>query len=1098
MYDDGAYPDGRVDNDKRLVQAKAFFAKIENDKSLVFHYANYSNPFSEENANRYVVIGVSRVKKVGDILFYGGTDEETKKKFGGAYVWQANVETHYPAQGFRVPYHRFMDDSDVLEEITFYPENPRCFKYGSRHVSDDDALAFTERFIEIATCLENRGDANENWTQRRHWLNSIVAELWQSRGLYPGLARVFDLIGLGEVIGFLQTAVDTSGEKDLLDNVVAWLDEKTESLPILLPKDETNRIRRQWALRTEDERRLLTGTIPKFDLPREQIEKIISDRRSANGLDVDLSEIAENPYLLSERFAGDDPDDVVPFSLVDHGVFPSPDLGGQFFCDPDDPRRLRALCVDRLKSETKHTFMTCGQMLQDVNRRLVTLPEWKRAEFTDRYLEVDRATLEPAIVLRREDERDYAYLRSIYEAEREIEHRVRQLASLPDIRFTSPVTESHWKDLLFDPQSPLVEKSRPEYEKAIVTQATVCAQVFNRPVSVICGVAGSGKTTIIDAILKAIEKAHGTQATFLLLAPTGKAADRIREKTGKAASTIHSFLAHHGWLNDNLTLKRQDGRQEEDVTTYVIDEASMLDLELTATLFRAIRLNSVQRVIFVGDPNQLPPIGRGRVFADIIDWFRENQPESVGQLEINLRQKENRATGKGTGILDLAALYVRNSGLADRKDEDDAVRAECVFQRLQDLPSDGTFDKDLRLIYWKNADDLMDKLVERMVADMEEDRGLAFNSEAPHLLWLAAGRDDTHPMRADYHQVITPYRHEDFGTNAINDRIQREARGGSIDRIGRLAGITLFDKVLQYRNRGASDPIWAYNSDAGENQKLDIFNGELGFVVPHGMDGKKWKSPYFRLSRFQVRFSRKEHLAVSYGEKPGYVNENGRRIFLRKENPEDNLELAYAISVHKAQGSEFDRVYFVVPKEKMALLSPELFYTGITRATRHCTIFVQDDIAPLLRMYRPESSHLVGINSSLFDFAPVPDGFELIRREGFMEEYRVHQTLAKHMVRSKSEVIIANILFDRGIAFYYEKPLYAPDGSFYLPDFTIVYRGEQYYWEHLGMLEIEKYSKHWELKTAWYRKHFPERLLTTEESGKLSSDAAQIVDTVFK
>lgn len=1097
MYDDGAKTDGRVDNDKRLVQTKAFFNEIENDKSLVFHYANYSNPFSEENANRYVVVGVSRVKKVGNIVFYGGTDEETKKKFGGAYVWQANVETYYPDQGFRIPYHRFMNDPNILEEITFYPDNPRCFKYGSRHVSDDDALSLVERFIEIASFLQNMSDTSENWAQRLKWLNSVVAEVWQSRGLYPGLARVFDLIGLGEMIGSLRTAVDTGGEKDLLDNVVVWLDGKTERLPVLLPKDEVSRIRRQWALRMEDERRLLIETVPRFDLPKEQIEKIISDQRSENGLDVDLEEIAVNPYLLSERFVGDDPDDVVPFSRIDHGVFPSPDLGGQFFCDPDDPRRLRALCVDRLKFETKHTFMPCGQMLQDVNHRLVTLPNWKRTEFTDRYLEVDRTTLEPAIVFRREGERDYAYLRSVYEAEREIEGHVRQLANLANIRFTSPVTESHWKDLLFDPQSPLVEKSRAEYEEAIVTQAAVCAQVFNRPVSVVCGAAGTGKTTIIDAILKAIEKAHGTQATFLLLAPTGKAADRIREKTGMAASTIHSFLAQHGWLNDNLTLKHSGGRQEEDVTTYVIDEASMLDLELTATLFRAIRSNSVQRVIFVGDPNQLPPIGRGRVFADIIGWLRENQPESVGELEVNLRQMENRVTGKGTGILDLAALYVRNSSLANSKDEDDRVRTERTFQRLQDLPSDGTVDKDLRLIYWNDADDLLDKLVERMVADMEEDKDLSFDPEAPHLLWLAGEHDDTHPMRADYHQVITPYRHEDFGTDAINQRIQREARGSSIDRIGQLASITLFDKVLQYRNRGASNPIWAYNSDAGENQQLNIFNGELGFVVPHGLDGRKWKSAYFRLSRFQVRFSRKEHLAVSYGEKLGYVTTNDRKRFLPKENPEDNLELAYAISVHKAQGSEFDRVYFVVPKEKMALLSPELFYTGITRATRHCTIFVQDDVAPLLRMRRPESSHLVGINSSLFDFAPVPDGFELIRREGFMEEYRIHQTLADYMVRSKSEVIIANILFDRDISFYYEKPLYAPDGSFYLPDFTIVYRGEQYYWEHLGMLESEEYRTHWELKKAWYEKHFPERLLTTEESGKLSFDAAQIAETVF-
>ena len=97
------------------------------------------------------------------------------------------------------------------------------------------------------------------------------------------------------------------------------------------------------------------------------------------------------------------------------------------------------------------------------------------------------------------------------------------------------------------------------------------------------------------------------------------------------------------------------------VTTYVIDEASMLDLELAAALFRAINWTTVQRVILVGDPSQLPPIGSGRVFADIIDWLRANHPDSVGELTENLRQMENRLDGRGTGILELASVYVRSA-----------------------------------------------------------------------------------------------------------------------------------------------------------------------------------------------------------------------------------------------------------------------------------------------------------------------------------------------------------------------------------------------------------------------------------------------------
>ena len=139
----------------------------------------------------------------------------------------------------------------------------------------------------------------------------------------------------------------------------------------------------------------------------------------------------------------------------------------------------------------------------------------------------------------------------------------------------------------------------------------------------------------------------------------------------------------------------------------------------------------------------------------------------------------------------------------------------------------------------------------------------------------------------------------------------------------------------------------------------------------------------------------------------------------------------------------------------------------------------------------------MGINCSLFEFTPVPDGFELIRRKGFYEEGKIHRTLADIMVRSKSEVIIANILFDREIAFEYEKPLYAPDGSFYLPDFTVHWRGERYFWEHLGLLHQEEYQNHWNCKKRWYEQHFPGRLVVTEESGNLSIDANEVIAQHF-
>ena len=118
------------------------------------------------------------------------------------------------------------------------------------------------------------------------------------------------------------------------------------------------------------------------------------------------------------------------------------------------------------------------------------------------------------------------------------------------------------------------------------------------------------------------------------------------------SSTIHSHLAKCGWINKNFTLKRFGGSTSKDVNTIIIDECSMIDLNLFATLIRSINWNSVQRLILIGDHNQLPPIGRGRVFADTIDWLKEEFPDNVGILTDNIRQLINTVEGNGHGILD--------------------------------------------------------------------------------------------------------------------------------------------------------------------------------------------------------------------------------------------------------------------------------------------------------------------------------------------------------------------------------------------------------------------------------------------------------------
>jgi exodeoxyribonuclease V alpha subunit len=288
--------------------------------------------------------------------------------------------------------------------------------------------------------------------------------------------------------------------------------------------------------------------------------------------------------------------------------------------------------------------------------------------------------------------------------------------------------------------------------------------------------------------------------------------------------------------------------------------------------------------------------------------------------------------------------------------------------------------------------------------------------------------------------------------------IQKHIAEALLDKVGELDGITFFDKVIQIRNRPKSDMASAYNVKTRKIDKIELFNGELGFVKPHGFDANKWRwQKDFWLQHFQVVFSRKRDHWVNYGSKLGKYDTNR---WIPRQPVEENLELAYAISVHKAQGSEFERTYVIVPKSKTALLSPELFYTAVTRATRHCTLMVEQDVSVLINIRRREKSHLLQINSSLFEFRPVPE--PLLHLGSWYEEGKIHEALVGCMVRSKSEVIIANLLTTAGIPFRYEVPLFAPDGTFYLPDFTIDWAGKSFFgsiWGCCGTQNTKKPGK---------------------------------------
>jgi len=1052
-------------NDTRRNLAKEYFDQLVPNETILVYYANYSNPFSDEDRQRYVVVGIARLSQsVGKEMFFENVSEENKRDYANGLVWQRSLTSAYTEQGMRIPYELYYDNAEVLENIIIEPDNPRAFKYATREISDDDLITLVERLIGVSEYLTDLGDTSQNWSLRKQWLSGLLSDLWKNRGAYPGFPQVLNYLGR-----------DDLAKKYLLetrrnDSVQAFSAIKGELL-------SDPRTKRTIALKGKDKETLLLDILPRFNLTKEQVAALIDKDGVSNGITSTAKDIIENPYLLCEQYIGNNQDDVISFYQIDNGALPSPEYGVEAMTDVDSAVRFRALCVDALRWDNTHSFTPYERVLDLANHRVSKMRDWRQNTFSNVYFEVDRDTLTKAITFRNDDHgKLYLYLNEVYDDERLVEATLKQLASRADIQLKQPVTAEKFKDLLFQGTSPLA--GVPEYAEAIQKQAEVCAEVFRKGLCVISGAAGTGKTSLVGKIIEKIKQTEGAGVAIRLLAPTGKAAERIREKTGQPATTIHSLIASGGWLNDNMSFKHSGGSSDKNVNTVIIDETSMVDLSLLATLFRAIHWNNVKRLILVGDPNQLPPIGRGKVFADTIEWLRREHPENVGELKHNIRQMENRVNKRGTGIVDLAEILIQEKQNEIAK----SVREE-VLRKIQE---GDIVDKDLTVRYWQTVDDLDELLRLELIRDLgsdAEDKDLADR-------WTEICKlPDSADRNPALFQVLSPFRGDDHGTDRLNVILQSLLNRGWASRFT-LDGITLFDKVIQFVNRPKSNPIYAFNWGTRKNEPIEVFNGDMGFAYPHGFDKKKL-GYMNRLEHFTVKFKGKESFSVGYGSNIGKTD----RGWWIKEDPINNLELAYAISVHKSQGSEFGTVYLVLPKRKSSTLSMELLYTAVTRAKGKLVLFIQEDISTLSCLTKIERSAVRRINSSVFKFEPLPE--QLSYLPSYYEEYKVIATLEDYFVRSKSEALIANALHASGLDFSYEKPLFAPDGTMYLPDFTVTFQGNDYYWEHWGLLDQQRYAEHTAVKKRWYEKHFPDRLVESFEGNDISTQIKNICQEKF-
>ena len=637
--------------------------------------------------------------------------------------------------------------------------------------------------------------------------------------------------------------------------------------------------------------------------------------------------------------------------------------------------------------------------------------------------------------------------------------------------------ENSWREIV-DAQLDISDSDAldPDEERARSEKAAGLEEIFRSRVSIVVGPAGTGKTTLLRALCMVPEVRNGG---VTLLAPTGKARVRLEQQTGiPGGKTIAQFLRPLDRYDAETGryLVTGSSKRSSESKTVVIDEASMMTEEQLAAVLDG--LSGVERLILVGDARQLPPIGSGRPFLDIIAFLQPDDIEArfprVAPCFVELTV-QRRQIGQGRDDLLLAEWFAGGVPSPEADEIWDALESTGRTQHVE-------------VIQWKSAAELQGLLIERLVSELglegpEDENGFEaslggspygsavyFNAASPKYGSDGAGKG------AERWQILSPVRAHEHGVDSINRRIQQQfrkrvqdwaqsrqiTRGDGLEgRTRRLTakpfgrqGILYGDKVINLNNGSRKDVYPKGEADY-------LANGEIGIVVGQyrskkwPFDGPPWK------------------LEVEFSTQPGFKYGFSAREF--SEDGEDPLELAYALTIHKSQGSEFSISFVIIP-DPCRLLSRELLYTALTRHQEKVLILLQGEPRSLRQYSAAEHSVIANRMTNLFQ-APQP--VEVHGR--LFEENLIHRTRRGEQVRSKSEVIIANLLHALDIDYEYERELRGKDNTVRYPDFTIdsVELGLTTYVEHLGMLSDPSYEQAWRRKKDWYEQNG-----ITEEGGE--------------
>ena len=1044
----------------QLTMLDTYFSSVKPNNSLCFYYAKRT-PLAEDN--RRVIVGVGWVKELGNPVEYIYQEKNEIE----SVIWERSVyHSIRPdfSDGFLFPYHEVLEyleqhpDEDPNSYIAFVPDdNFWSFSYASEHVTNDDAIASLLSCIKAIQSIEKIIPGK--WDQVRLWIEDRLNELWKMRGPYPGLGSALVAFGVEHGISLAYEIECTLIDQENLDPwpIIDDLFCDPEKLNNKLQKFASSSLCAKWQALPE-ERKALLKLVSRFELTSDQAKCFYvheDERRDRFGINFKDSEILENPYLLYELDI--ESFEPIHLAIIDRGCFPDQSIREKYpleqpsrIDDATDQRRVRAFVIRQLEemAEEGHTLYARHQIIQDI-RELDVQPACPidgdlmnvvEKNFGNIIHVVELAEGQPAYQLDR-----YYNVGNLIR--KTVKRRLQGRRHQADIGWRKKLDEL-FGDI---PQGDEFE------EDARKEKTNALEEIFSSRFSVLIGPAGTGKTTLLKVLLNEPEVAKGG---VLLLAPTGKARVRLEVQSGvKGGQTIAQFLRPLDRFETSTQRYQLSNREkEEGAQTVIIDEASMLTEEQLAATLDA--LTGVQRLVLIGDPKQLPPIGAGRPFLDIVT---ELEPENI----------ESKFPRIGQGYAELTVG--RRQQIIEGEERDDLLLADWFSGRPLDPGadeiwtkiSDDTPSKYLRFIKWKNSDDLREKLLDVIVEELklesiedylgfEQKMGGTLSGEWVYFNYQWKDKPGAASKIEDW-QILSPVRNAPHGVEAINRLVQETFRAKTkssalinswnrkIPKPMGQEGILYGDKVINLHNHRR------YNVWPKEGALQYLANGEIGIAVGQF---KSKKSKFKGLpQKLEIEFSSQQ------GHKYGFFKSDF------SEESEPKLELACALTVHKVQGSEFGFTIIIVP-ENCRLLSRELLYTGLTRQQNKVIIFHQGERHELKKYSVDSHSEAARRLTNLFDY-PNP----VIIEHRFLEDNLIHRTIRGHSVRSKSEVIIANILHNMGIDYDYEAPLIGKDGISRYPDFTFVddEMGITYYLEHLGMLRDPKYRKRWGKKLAWYR-----------------------------